>query len=605
MTRRAGPRRPERAALVSLAAGLCWLGGGLIHGAHAQYASSWVELTVLRHDTLSGLAQQIFTRPQAWREVARQNRLANPDLIFPGQRLRVPADLLKTQAADAQVVAIVGEVRATTPTPIVADAQPAQSQAPSQALQAGDRLAEGAQLSVGARSSVVLELADGSRVQLLPDSVAALSTSRLAGRRVAAPAEPVSAAASTPWTAKQDGWFVGTMRLVQGSMEVLASKLRRAKPLEVETPTAVVGVRGTRYRVAVDDVSTRTEVLEGRVRAAPAGQPPGAKPVGTAGLDVASGYGARLAGEQRPAVEPLPAAPDLSSVPGRFERPVVRLDLPAAQTLRVQVARDAAFQQIVYDHTQAPGEPLRIAGLDDGQWFLRARQLSATHLGGRDAVRTFELKARPEPPVLEAPRPAGKLPQGTATFAWARSLEAASYRVQVARDAEFKDVVHEEAASGEQPVSLSLPEPGAYVWRVRSVRADGDQGPWGDAQPFSVRANPLPPQGRLAEDGSLVLSWGVPGEATGVRYEAEMARDPAFAEIVGRASLDQPQWRIPRANWGLPQAGGVAIEGPAYFRYRSIEPDGYVSPPCAPLRVDVPRDPRAPLLLLLPGLLAL
>ena len=35
-------------------------------------------------------------------------------------------------------------------------------------------------------------------------------------------------------------WFAGTLRLLRGSVEVFAAKV-----LEVVTPTAVVGVRGT------------------------------------------------------------------------------------------------------------------------------------------------------------------------------------------------------------------------------------------------------------------------------------------------------------------------------------------------------------------------
>ena len=49
---------------------------------------------------------------------------------------------------------------------------------------------------------------------------------------------------------------------------------------------------------------------------------------------------------------------------------------------------------------------------------------------------------------------------------------------------------------------------------------------------------------------------------------------------------------------------GGSGSGRYYFRYRSVEPDGYVSPYSESLMIDVPRD-WSMLLLLLPVLLLL
>ena len=65
------------------------------------------------------------------------------------------------------------------------------------------------------------------------------------------------------------GWFSGALRVLRGSVEVFASKVLRAKPLEVVTPAAVVGVRGTQFLVGFDDSAngrTNSEVIEGRTR---------------------------------------------------------------------------------------------------------------------------------------------------------------------------------------------------------------------------------------------------------------------------------------------------------------------------------------------------
>ena len=46
----------------------------------------WKEYTVKRGDTLGGLAKDIFG--VSIKEIARANNLANPDRIYPGQKIR-------------------------------------------------------------------------------------------------------------------------------------------------------------------------------------------------------------------------------------------------------------------------------------------------------------------------------------------------------------------------------------------------------------------------------------------------------------------------------------------------------------------------------------
>ena len=259
----------------------------------------------------------------------------------------------------------------------------------------------------------------------------------------------------------------------------------------------------------------------------------------------------------------------------------------------------------------AAGAPVRIDGLPDGLWHVRMRRVDAEGVAGVDAVGGFELAARPEPPPTLAPRPESKHPAGAVKFAWAASEGVDRYALQVARDAAFSDPVT--AGPLDVPgteLTLELPQ-GRYHWRVRGIAADGHRGPWGDARTFEVRPDPLPPQQDRDADGSLVLTWGsapsadVPVGQPAVRYQAELAADPGFTQIISRLDLDQPQWRLPPPRLGRAVPPGVAAEGPAYFRYRTIEPDGYVSRPSQTVRIDLPRDPVTPWLLLAPLLLGL
>jgi hypothetical protein len=524
--------------------------------AAAHAAEPMVEFVVVRADTLIGLSNQILVSPAAWREVAWLNKLPDPNRILPGQVLRIPARLMRGEAVPSKLVSVVGDVR-------VGDTQAA----------AGGSLAEGQPVQTGPGSSAVVELADGSRMRLPPSILAQVDASRNYGARSAT-------AATAP-----NGWFAGTMRVLRGSVEVFATKVLRIKPLEVVTPTAVVGVRGTQYRVSVDDTAgSRTEVVEGSVRFV----------TSSASAELNAGFGATTdAAGAAPRVGRLLPAPDLGAVPERFDRPIVRFQLPGESApLRVQVAADSDFDRIVSDQRVAAAAEVRIAGLDDAQWHLRARRIDAQGLEGFDAKRAFVLKARPEPPAHRAPRAAAKHTVGSVEFAWAQNADAPQAHLQVAEDAAFTRIVLDRDRVAASSLRADLATAGTYHWRLGSVRASGDAGPFGDAQTFELRPMPeIPAGGPSADGGSLVFKWS--GRAQD-RHQVQLARDTGFAQLAAQDDLASSEWTLP-----LPAQGGRY-----YFRYRSVEPDGFTSPYSETLMVDVPTDWSglwllAPLLLLL------
>lgn len=531
----------------------------------AVAAEATIDFTVVETDTLRGLSNSVLVSPAAWREVAKLNRLPNPNRITPGQVLKIPTRLLRVDTRDARLVSTHGDVR-------IGDA----------AASDGQPVKEGQSIQTGERSSAVVELADGSRVRMPPSSLAQVTASRQLGERteVANAAGPAAANAA----GAQSGWFAGTMRVVRGSVEIFATKVLRAKPLEVVTPTAVVGVRGTRYRVSVDEGAaerTRGEVVEGQVRFD--------VPRSASGTDLPAGYGAVSDGAAgaAPTAVRLSPAPDLGGVPARFERPLVRFALPGESVpLHVQVARDEAFDKIVVDQRVAVGEEVRIAGLDDAQWYLRARRLDGQGLEGLDAQRPFVLKARPEPPIYRTPRANGKQQVGAVEFAWAQNVDAPQARLQIAEDEAFTKIVQQRTDLDNPTASESLVTPGVYYWRLASVRPNGDAGPYGDPQRFELRPKPeAPTAGPSADGNSLIFKWsGRPQD----KQRVELARDPAFTEIVAQDEIGGAEWVLPKPSSG----------GRYYFRYRSIEPDGYTTPYSETAMIEVPRDLSIWLLLL-------
>ena len=257
--------------------------------------------------------------------------------------------------------------------------------------------------------------------------------------------------------------------MLRGSVEVLAAKLKRSQPLEVTTPTAVVGVRGTQYRVALDGDSgaTRSEVLEGRSARIGAAQHRHRHP------------GRLRRGhrrERRSRAGRLLPAPDLTSMPGRFERPLVRFALPAEhRPCAMQVAQDETFERIVSD--------IRVpAGSDDahrraGRCALASARAPPRRPGhrGYDAARAFVLKARPSRSASNAPRSGGGSRSGRWSSSgrptWAKTARAAGGARRTLQDI----VVEREGVEG-STLTLDLGGPGIYHWRLASTRADGDKG---------------------------------------------------------------------------------------------------------------------------------
>lgn len=410
--------------------------------------------TVAKHDTLIGLGRTVLVSSRAWPEVAQLNRLPDPNRIWPGQQLTVPLRLLRSTALAATISQAQGDVRAN-----------------SQAVRAGDLLRQGDRLSTADASSAVLQLADGSRVLVAPDSEAELQEHRRYSLK------NVGSAAGNG-----EGLFAASMRLARGSLELVASKVLRAKPLEVNTPTAVIGVRGTEYRVHHDSAqATRTEVLSGAVRA---------DARAASGADVAGGFGAALREAAAPTVVQLAPAPDLSRLATRLDEPALRMEVTlkapsaAPAAIRVQLAADAAFERLLQDTRLAPGDMLSLAGLADGSYHLRIRQIDALGIEGFNAQQTLTLGSGGPAAVIQAPGP--RHPVGPVGFAWAPIEGAVRYQLQVARDAEFLQLVHDDAQLSQPRSRVLLAEPGPCYWRVARISASGQRGVWTAPLPLLI-----------------------------------------------------------------------------------------------------------------------
>lgn len=512
-----------------------------------------MQLTVRPGDTLIGIGGRYLDTPLRWRELQRLNKIRDPRRLPPGRLLLVPAEWLRWSGLSAEVVFVTGVVTG--------------NKGP---VAAGMRIAAGDSFDTGTQGAVTLRFSDGAVAVFAPQTRAGLAVSR---------EMPALGIRST------------TIELQRGAVDTTATPLREpASRFDVRTPRVVTAVRGTRFRVALQDDISRHEVLDGRVALSGAAPEP---------LAVAQGQGVRAEAGRLGNVVPLLGAPDVSGIAQRIERTAVPLQvppMPGAVAWRWQVASDSGFTRLLQDvRTTLP--VWVFTGLPDGAYHLRVRAADAQDLEGREAATTLVLAARPEPPLQIAP-PAGAQIAGSVSLVWADQTGASGYHLQVARDAAFTELVIDRAGITNSRFTPDpvLP-PGSYHWRLATLRADATRGPFGDPGAFTV----LPPSAMAPPQvgaGGLRLQWSGPA---GFRHQVQLARDAAFGDVLVDQVVDGASLDVPATAPGAYQV-----------RTRIVLPDGSSGPWSAVQRFEIPAPPPPPppqhpwglfLILLLPLLL--
>lgn len=523
----------------------------------AQATDAPLAYQVQPGDTLIGIRDRLLVPGAGWRVLQQVNRVPQPRRLMPGQQLLIPAHLVQVQPLVAEALLVQGAVSVQ------------RAGAASQPLASGDTLVAGDVLRTGPQASAVLRFVDGSRVLLRPDSQLRLERMQRLGH----------------------GPVVDTqLRLDAGSADSQVS--RQAAPrFQIRTPVANLGVRGTEFRTHLADQTTTLEVLDGQVQAA-------ALAAGGRGAQLTTaGFGTQITTSGVAVPRPLPPAPALAGLPSRIERLPLRLPwvLPAgADRARAQVFEAAPPGRLLLDGLFGAEGARWNDDLPDGDYRLQVRTVDAGGLEGRDASWPFTLKARPEPPFTVSPRAGEAIQAETIRFAWTSPAAAARYRLQVADSADFSAPrLDRDDITG---TALQLPLPvGTHHWRMASIRASGDTGPWSDASVFSrVPPPPPPPQPpalqapQLGTNG-LLLAWRAePGQ----RYQLQLAADAGFTQVLHDVQLDTPQWPL-----------ASPAPGRYHLRVRSVDADGRPGPYGAVQQVDVPPDRRW--LWLLPAMLLL
>ncbi|MCP4410887.1 MAG: LysM peptidoglycan-binding domain-containing protein [Gammaproteobacteria bacterium] len=436
---------------------LLGLGGALTWPSVLFGAEDWVYV-VQPGDNLWFLSANLLKDVNHYNKLLQYNNIVEPKPLQPGTELRVPLTWLKRKPAKVKVVHNQGHTEVFR-----------HRKRQAKQLNKGDILGLGDRIRTGPDSNVTLEFADGSTLVVQAQSEMVLDTLAVSAT----------------------GVMVDTrVRLKRGRAEVEVPSERKPPPnFEIITPESVTSVRGTRFRVEADSERhiTLSEVIEGRVEVVAAG----ISRIVTAGHGIAAQAG-------KPLMEPRPllTRPDLSGLPARIETLPTTFDWPpvaGAETYRIQIAPDESFTALVID-TVLIYPNYTLSSLPNGQYALRARGMDEFGLEGLNSDIRFIMDTHPDAPVIVDPEGDESSTETRPEFRWQPVKGATGYRLQLARDWAFKEIILDVYVGATNHYKLpknqqSLP-PHAYFSRVASIDKSGKESPFSTPKVTVVRSPP-------------------------------------------------------------------------------------------------------------------
>ncbi len=500
--------------------GVLWL--ALVTVGAAQEDDGMWHYQIKPGDDLWKIAQTYLADPGYWHELVRLNKIDNPRRLRPGRVIKIPLYWLKLQRAGVKIVNLRGTVTHLPargePRPLTADTE----------LHIDDGVL------VGDDASLLLEFADGSRALLGPGSRAFFRRlNRIAGSEY------------------------GDTRLevTQGSLETQVPV--HGTRFQIDTPAANTTVRGTQFAVGVDRKGekplARVEVARGKVGVA--------NQVGA--QNVPGGFGTLATPDEppKPPVRLLPP-PVLKPPAGPVRKLPVTLrwqPVPGAIGYRVTLFPDRpnAVPLVV---TEVERNGYSHPDLDDGSWRVRVQALDRQRLAGEGAEMKLVVDARPFPPMPTSPAPGAVLRGERVELRWSQPPQADAYRLQLSSSEDFARPLLDETTNATR-LEVKPLKPGLWYWRLATRVAD-EQGPWSLVRRFELRPEPPVPTPQAKSEGDrLQLAWekGAPGQ----KYQVQLARDPAFQDLLLDRLLEEPRLSLKQP------------EEAVHFRVRVVDADGY------------------------------
>jgi predicted phage tail protein len=201
-----------------------------------------------------------------------------------------------------------------------------------------------------------------------------------------------------------------------------------------------------------------------------------------------------------------------------------------------KVSTEPQFNSILTEKL-SQGSNLSFSDLPDGKYYLKVRAKDKQGLEGYDAMHEFNLNARPFAPKVAAPAASATVREANPELTWTEIEQANEYLLELAKDADFKQMLDSRKVVNTAYKLEKNLEPGQYYWRLASI--DGaDQGPYMPASSFTYKAKPNAPDISqlkvIVERNKVFVNTVNPPE--GLRYEAILHNEMNQQKSVWSAS---------------------------------------------------------------------
>ncbi|NWF76112.1 MAG: FecR domain-containing protein [Nitrospirae bacterium] len=464
-----------------------------------------IDIIIQKDDCLIKIAEKYLENPTKWRELARINSLHNPDLIYPGQTLRIPIKLLKGKQTDGVVSFIKGSVLYQPP-----------NSTEWKMLFLNDHIKEGYRIKTGDQSRIEITFQDNH--SLLQDSNTTLEL----------------------FTSREKANFYTYQKLFLLTGKTI-TKIKKATGREsrfqIDSPSAICAVRGTTFRTSVDENNiTRAEVLQGNVNVEAMNQV----------VTVEEGEGTLVRKGEKPLVPqkllPPPALIKVEPIYKNFPIVLSFTNIENAVSYRVIFSQDKDIKNIVYERVIKPHETFEIYPVEDGTYYLETRSIDNLGIEGLSSQAIpIKIRINPVPPFLEIPADQTVYRKKSILLKWLGVNDAVKYHIQISEDREFNIIFDESKDIKDTVYKTKNLDYKTYYFRISSIADDGYQGAWSNILSFTIQPAP-PVEVPEIVDKKINITWLDLG--VNMKYRFQLSTDKEFKDILINQLVEKSEIKI-------------------------------------------------------------
>lgn len=483
-----------------------------------------IPVRVEKGTNLIHLARDYCMKRDNWHQIARINQLKPPFTIQPGTTLQVPYSLLITENVGAEVISVSGKVYRKND---------------KKNLIKGDKVFAGQTLQSGSEGFAHLLLPNHKHTRIAPNTTFTINY----------------------LFTLTDGSLKADFSVKRGRIiHAIKQKLGMNEDFQTRTPVSITGVRGTEFRVKMsgDDINL-IETLSGKVTVDANGQ----------SMTLNSGQGSRIEEgkiPEKPKTLPTPPVqPELQPIYKKLPVSFHTQDHDTAKKFRIRLCTDPEGNSTFYENTTEAKSKFIIAALVDGTYYAYLTAIDEQGFESKPGTPfTVNLRTIPAPPIIREPKNNQTLFKPTVTVNWLKSEHVDHFKVQLAKDEEFKDIIEQQTLK-ENSFTASDLTPGTYYFRISGIAPDGFESLFSSLLTWKIVE--VPSMGDISPSEDGVFQWS-PMEEKG-SFDLQIAKDKNFKNlIIAETGLDRSEYTIPQN----------LSPGKYHIRIRGVLESGEASP---------------------------